>query len=461
VNKIDWDAGPDLQGLRSSTVTLPPPVRCDNEAVTDEADAADAADDAGWPFGSVSEAAEWWYRPVVEARSWVALGYLAVGAIWAPVLFAIILTMLAITLPLIIVGLGLLLVVPTFALINTLTSVERHRATWVGASIPPRSFRSSPAGGSWLGPVTTRLADPERWRQVAFSAAFLVAGPLFFALGLLPWGILWQLTFSGGSINFGGLLLAVAIAGAAPRVTLAVVNVARSFTAWFLGPDEAVELQERVDELSTQREQILEAVADERRRIERNLHDGVQQQLVALGIDIGRATARLDEDPDGARELLDDARDKVRSSIGELRVIGRGLHPAVLEDRGLDAALSSVVANTSLPISVDMTFERALPDDVAATAYYVVNEAVANILKHAKARVGSIHIDEDPSGADAIRITVHDDGQGGADAHKGSGLAGIRARVEGADGSFSIESPEGGPTTLVAVIPVGLPGALS
>ena len=82
MNKIDWDAGPDLQGLRSSTVTLPPPVRCDNEAVTDEADATDAADDAGWPFGSVSEAAEWWYRPVVEARSWVALGYLAVGAIW-------------------------------------------------------------------------------------------------------------------------------------------------------------------------------------------------------------------------------------------------------------------------------------------------------------------------------------------------------------------------------------------
>jgi signal transduction histidine kinase len=284
---------------------------------------------------------------------------------------------------------------------------------------------------------------------------------LFFALGLLPWGILWQLTFSGGSINFGGLLLAVAIAGAAPRVTLAVVNVARSFTAWFLGPDEAVELQERVDELSTQREQILGAVADERRRIERNLHDGVQQQLVALGIDIGRAAARLDEDPDGARELLNDARDKVRSSIGELRVIGRGLHPAVLEDRGLDAALSSVVANTSLPISVDMTVERALPDDVAATAYYVVNEAVANILKHAKARVGSIHVEEDPGGADAIRVTVHDDGRGGADARRGTGLAGIRARVEGVDGDFAIDSPEGGPTTLVAVIPVGLPGALS
>jgi len=434
---------------------MPPPVQCDNELVIEE------GDDSGWPFGSVSEAAEWWYRPVVEARSWLAFGYLAVGAIWAPVLFAVVLVVLAVTLPLILVGLGLLLVVPAFALINALTTVERRRASWVGTSIVPRPFGNVTAGGSWLRPITSRLTDPERWRQVAFSAAFLVAGPVFFALGLFPWAVLVQLTFGNGAINLGGLLLAVAVAGAAPRITLAVASIARSFTAWFLGPDETAQLQERVDELSEQRKQILEAVAGERQRIERNLHDGVQQQLVALGIDIGRAVARLDDDPDRARELLHDARDKVRSSIGELRVIGRGLHPAVLEDRGLDAALSSVVANASPPISVSITVERALPEDVAATAYYVVNEAVANILKHARARVGSIHVEEDPGGSDAIRITVHDDGRGGADARKGSGLVGIRARVEGVDGRFAIDSPEGGPTTLVAVIPVGMPGEKS
>ena len=140
-------------------------------------------------------------------------------------------------------------------------------------------------------------------------------------------------------------------------------------------------------ELSDQRQQILDAVAGERRRIERNLHDGVQQQLVALGIDIGRANARIDSDPEGARQLLEEARDKVRGSIGELRLIGRGLHPAVLEDRGLDAALSAVVANAPIPIAVEITCRATLVEDVASTAYYVANEAVANILKHSHARV--------------------------------------------------------------------------
>ncbi len=462
MNDVKGDSGSSKSGSGLSTLALPPPKQCEDERVNDEVvndevvndEADDAAFDVTWPFSSARDAAEWWYRPVVDARSWVALGYLLVGALWAPVLFSIVLAVLAVTLSLMVVGVGLLLVVPAFALVNVLVDVERHRVNWIGRSIAPRSLRTTSAGSSWLRPIAARLTDPERWRQVAFSAAFLLVGPLLLALGLLPWAFLVQLTFGGGPISFWGALLAVALAGVAPRITVAVADVAGSFTAWFLGPDETAELQERVEELSTQREQILEAVAGERRRIERNLHDGVQQQLVALGIDIGRATARLDDDPDGARELLNDAREKVRSSIGELRLIGRGLHPAILEDRGLDAALSSVVANASIPISIDMNVERALPEDVSATAYYVVNEAVANIFKHAKARVGSIRLDEISNESDAIRITVHDDGLGGADSRKGSGLAGMRARVEGVDGHLTIDSPRGGPTTLVAVIPI-------
>ena len=135
-----------------------------------------------------------------------------------------------------------------------------------------------------------------------------------------------------------------------------------------------------------------------------------------------------------------------------MRVIGRGLHPAVLEDRGLDAALSSIVAASPIPISVDVTVGAGLPDDTAATAYYVVSEAVANIHKHARARAASVRVVEDPSGA--IRITVHDDGRGGADPGRGTGLTGIRARVEGVDGTMRIDSPAGGPTTLEVMLPV-------
>ncbi|NOX29449.1 MAG: hypothetical protein GXP35_05285, partial [Actinobacteria bacterium] len=186
----------------------------------------DAADDATSPFSSVREAAEWWYRPVVDARSWVALGYLLVGALWAPVLFTIVLAVLAVTLSLIVVGVGLLLVVPAFALVNMLVDVERRRVNWVGQSIPRRSLRTTSPDSSWRSPIRARLTDPERWRQVAFIAAFLVVGPLLLALGLLPWAFVAQLTFGGGGgggpINYWGALLALALVGAAPRVTAAV-----------------------------------------------------------------------------------------------------------------------------------------------------------------------------------------------------------------------------------------------
>ena len=129
----------------------------------------------------------------------------------------------------------------------------------------------------------------------------------------------------------------------------------------------------------------------------------------------------------------------------------------MLDDRGLDAALSSVVAGSPIPVTVTMTAARDLPDDVATTAYYVASEAVANILKHSKARVASVRIVDEPGPTPAIRITIHDDGCGGADAGRGSGLAGMRARVEGVDGSFRVDSPRGGPTTIVAVIPLATP----
>lgn len=425
-----------------------------------EGAAADTVDDDGfdWPFETVAEAAEWWYRPVIEARSWLALAYLFVGAIWAPLAFAFTVAVMATVFGLSFIGVGLLLIVPSFGLINGFAVLERRRAEWIGDPITAREFHER--GSGYWGETRARLRDTTRWRQVAFIAASVVVCPVLFALGAMPWVIVVQLATGGGfgsAATLGGLLVAALVIGAAPRATIFVAGVARSYVAWFLGPDETAELAERVEELATQRQQILDAVDGERRRIERNLHDGVQQQLVALGIDVARARARIDDDPDGARTLLDDARDKVRSSIGELRLIGRGLHPAVLDDRGLDAALSSVVADSPIPVTVTMAVERRLPDDVATTAYYIASEAVTNILKHSKARVASVRVVDEPGPTPAIRITIHDDGRGGADADRGSGLAGMRARVEGVDGSFRVDSPKGGPTTIVAVIPLTTP----
>ena len=411
---------------------------------------------AGLPFDSLRTGIEWWYRPFVEAKTWVALGWLFVGAVWGALAFAAVVVTATLVFALSLGLVGLLLVVPAFALVNALATLERRRAGWVGDPIEPPHLAQ--AGKGALSPLITRLGDAARWRQVLFFVVFGIAGPFFFALASAPWGFLVGNVFGSefDAFNPSGLFLAALFAGIAPRVTVGVAWVAHSFIAALLGPTDSAELRERVTELSGQRQQILDAVAEERRRIERNLHDGVQQQLVALGIDIGRASSRLESDPEGARELLDDARSKVRGSIGELRLIGRGLHPAVLEDRGLDAALSAVVASSPIPIRVDVTSQVALPEDVASTTYYVASEAVANILKHAQARVASIRLDDDrlDDGRQAVRLTVHDDGCGGADISRGSGLAGIRARVEGVDGVFRIASPPGGPTTLVVVVPI-------
>ncbi len=412
---------------------------------------------AGLPFDSVRSGLEWWYRPFLDPATWVALGWLFVGAVWGSIMMGLVIAVVAVVFALSLVGVGLLLVVPAFGFVNAVATLERRRAGWVGDVIPAPQLRASPGG--LVESIRTPLGDPARWRQVLFLVLFGVAGPVFFALGTAPWGFLvgnvFGADFDPASFSFGGVFVAAAFAGLAPRITVGVARIARSFAAALLGPSDNAELRERVTELSGQRQQILDAVSEERRRIERNLHDGVQQQLVALGIDIGRASSRLDSDPDGARQLLDDARAKVRGSIGELRMIGRGLHPAVLEDRGLDAALSAVVANAPIPIAVDVTSTAQLPEDIASTAYYIANESVANVLKHAQARVASIRLDDDrlDDGRLAVRLTVHDDGRGGADPSRGTGLDGIRARVAGVDGTLRVWSPVGGPTTLVAVLP--------
>ncbi len=407
-----------------------------------------------WPFESPTEAAEWWLRPVIESKTWVAFAYLLVGGIAWPVAFALLVAAAGIAFGLGFVFIGLLLVPAVFALAEWFVGVERRRAGWVGEQIPPPTLATG-TGGFWSS-FRTCLTDPVRWRHIGFIASGVVVGPVFLALGWLLWGVVTRFLFAAGpgvAGVIGGIILAVLLSGAAARATPAVAKITHSYVRWFIGPDDAAILAERVEELSTQRQQILDAVDAERRRIERNLHDGVQQQLVAIGIDIARAQARVTDDPETATELLGEARDKLRGSIGELRLIGRGLHPSVLDDRGLDAALSSVVAGSSIPISVEVEARADLPDDVATTAYYVASEAVTNILKHSGARVASVRVDE-VEGSELLRITVHDDGRGGADPTRGSGLVGMRARVEGLDGRFELLSPEGGPTTLVAALPL-------
>ncbi len=424
---------------------------------------------ADWdlPFGSFREAIEWWFRPLAEPRTWLSLAYLFVGAIVAVLRFVLVVVLLAISLPLVLVLIGVPLTVLSFRIVDALVGIERRRAAWVGEEIAPREFYER--RGWWLRRLLTRFTDPTSWRQVAFVLVAAAVMPALFLIGALPLITVGQISFDlslgpdiGGFtglyqtwFNVGSIVVAALMLGLIGRLAPVFATAARSFVEWFVGPDRTAELEARVDSLSEQRSEILDAVSAERRRIERNLHDGVQQQLVAIGIDIGRAEARLAEDPDAARRLLEDARDKVRGSVGELRMIGRGLHPAVLDDRGLDAALSSIVAGSPIPIDVVVEVDGPIPTAVAETAYYIANEAVANVLKHARARAASIRVVQVRLPEPALSLSVRDDGRGGASiASGGSGLAGMAARVHGVDGSFAVDSPVGGPTVIDALIPL-------
>lgn len=397
---------------------------------------------------------DWWFRPAVEARTWLAAAYLAVGFLATLTWFVVAIVVLSVVLPLIVVAVGIPLTWLAFGLIDAMANVERRRALWVGVEIAPRPFASTPEGKAR---IWARLKDPARWRQVAFiSSAFLV-GALFFSLATAAWMLSVNVIVgivTGATIGTVVLqsVLGVFMLGAAPRTTIQLARAFAKFTDWFLGPDPVIAMQERVDTLARHRQEILDAVAEERRRIERNLHDGVQQRLVALGIDLGLAASKLPEDPEAARALVVDAREKTRTSIGELRVIGRGLHPAILEDRGLDAALSAVVSNAEIPITLRIASGLRVPMDAEETAYFVAAEAVSNIMKHSRARAASVHI-HDSEGC--LHMEIHDDGRGGADMAKGSGLAGMSARVRGVDGRFDMSSPDGGPTILRVEIPHG------
>jgi signal transduction histidine kinase len=213
----------------------------------------------------------------------------------------------------------------------------------------------------------------------------------------------------------------------------------------------AAELRAKVQELRSSRARIVESADSARRRIERDLHDGAQQQLVALSLGLRLARARLDTDPPGAAELLDAAARDLDGAIRDLRELARGIHPAVLSDRGLTSALEALAARTPLPVEIGATPTERLPGPVEAAAYYVVAEAVTNVVKYARAT----HVRVDVARNDRqVVVEVADDGIGGADPGKGSGLRGLSDRVEALDGRLEVQSEREHGTSVRAVIPV-------
>ncbi|WP_232835934.1 sensor histidine kinase [Actinocorallia populi] len=248
------------------------------------------------------------------------------------------------------------------------------------------------------------------------------------------------------AVLMGGFLLALALAGA-----VAVGAAERSLADRLLGPGSPERMRRRIAELTETRSDIVRAVDDERRRIERDLHDGVQQRGVALAMLLGRAEHSAD--PARTRELVVQACAESRLLLDELRSVAWRIYPTALDELGLPAALAGIAEQSGVPVTVRYGLAGRPASSIETALYFIVREAITNAVKHADARAVLVVVDEDEQ---TVSVAVSDDGAGGADP-SGGGLSGLARRVRALDGTFTVDSPPGGPTRITAELPKEVP----
>ncbi|MFE2600864.1 sensor histidine kinase [Streptomyces sp. NPDC059396] len=277
---------------------------------------------------------------------------------------------------------------------------------------------------SW---VWAGLKDPVAWRTVLYE--FI----------RLPWGVLTFAVTMVGLFVFWPFL---------PFVVRGLANVDRAMVRGLLSPSD--ELERRIAELESDRGVVVDTAAADLRRIERDLHDGAQARLVALAMDLGLAKEKLTEDPEAAARMVDEAHGEVKTALQELRDLARGIHPAVLTDRGLDAALSSIAARCTVPVTVTVDLAERPAAAIEGIAYFTVSELLQNISKHSGARTASVDVWR---AENRLLVQVQDDGRGGARLDGGTGMSGLAERLGAVDGLFVLDSPDGGPTVVTAELP--------
>jgi signal transduction histidine kinase len=364
-----------------------------------------------------------------------------------------------------------------FLAVPALTRMHRHRVrVTAGAEMPLQP--AIPRRLSVQG-VSAAARSPATWRQLGYH---LVAGPALAAGGIAVLGVwlagvlytlvygyawalphrdlLWRGQSPGGPANHLPAMLGIPVDAYLTGTGIALLVVAPWFTGAvaaldaptvraLLGPSRTEELEHRVQRLAQTRAGVVDAADAERRRLERDLHDGTQQRLVSLAMNLGMARAQA-ATAEQARQAIAEAHEEAKAALAELRNLVRGLHPAVLEDRGLDAALSGVAARMPVPVRLTVDLPRRPPAVIEAVAYYVVSEALTNVAKHAQASQAEVFVQRT---GDRLHVIISDDGLGGADPARGTGLAGLAKRALSVDGTFEIASPPGGPTLITVDLP--------
>ena len=412
-------------------------------------------------------------RDLVSPRTWLAYIHLMTGLVIGLVstVAAIVLLVVGVcTLPLALIGVPILGF--TMRCAGWLAWFERVRfGFFLGTRIVawPASAR---AGYRWgLVPRRRMYAERATWGELGYALARLPVSVITVLLSMFAWSLslvlitlpLYDRALPAGGAQIGDVvfrstpvLTASAVLGvllllASPPLTRGLAAMDAALARLLLAPRS--DLAARVTELEISREKVVDAAEAERRRIERDLHDGAQQRLVALAMELGRAKAKFADDVDAAKDLVDQAHAEAKAALTELRDLVRGVHPPVLTDRGLDAALSGLAARCPVHTDVNVDMPVRPKGSVEAVAYFVVAEALTNVAKHSRATHANVVV-EGHGYPGTLSIVISDDGIGGADP-AGEGLAGLAGRVAGVDGTLTVESPSGGPTIISAVLPCG------
>ncbi|MFI8949119.1 sensor histidine kinase [Streptomyces sp. NPDC053750] len=367
-------------------------------------------------------------RFAFDRHTWKEIAHLLANLPAALIGFTYVVTMLF-------VGAGLTVTVIGFPLLaagllgaRQLGKLERARArALLGVRVEEPSPLPLRRGNGFLPLLWMALKDPVGWRTVLYDFIRLPWGILTFVVTLTSLFVLWPVL---------------------PFIARGLANADRAMVRGLLSPSD--ELERRIAELESDRGVVVDTAAADLRRIERDLHDGAQARLVNLAMGLGLAKEKLLEDPDAAAAMVDEAHGEVKLALQELRDLARGIHPAVLTDRGLDAALSSVASRCTVPVKVTVDLAERPAAAIEGIAYFTVSELLQNISKHSGARSASVEVWRS---ADRLLIQVGDDGRGGARLDGGTGLRGLTERLTAVDGLFVVDSPQGGPTAITAELP--------
>ena len=411
----------------------------------------------------------------IHPATWYANAAIALGLLVGLAAFATIGALVSTGLATLLAVVGVLFVAFAIEGSRVVARIERWRA-FVGEPARPSPHAYRPWRGGIAGILRAEFADENRWRDVLYVAINLPLSIIEFFVAFLAWTAALSLLTTpiwydaGGGATLPGflgpvaghdpavILFRVVVGGAllavAASLSQLIMALHRGVVASVLCTSQSRELRREVETLRESRSAVLDVEASELHRIERDLHDGAQQRLVMLTIDLGLASERIETDPAGAKQLILEGQEQAREALAEIRDLVRGIAPSILLDRGLVAAVESITGRGPVPTAIvsDLAPGERLPAATERAAYFVVTEALANVAKHSAASRCEVRCRREGS---RLVVEVWDDGGGGARLEPGGGLAGLTSRIQGVDGTFAVSSPAGGPTLVRAEIPIG------